>query len=106
MLRSAVALGVCLIVVVMTAAAFARDEHDAAHAPAAPSAWTLHADGVVFATLDRQTGPRGATQFVSQNWAMVMGMRPLGRGMLTLTAMSTAEPASIGQPGYPELFQE
>src|SRR5712692_2642173 len=86
--------------------------------PEPPSGWTIGADGVVFATVDRQTGPRGNTsdcrnapscqegRFVSQNWMMVMGMRPLGRGMLTLTGMLTAEPVTVGLAGYPELFQE
>lgn len=48
--------------------------------PASTSAWTFHGDGAICATYDRQTGPRGETKFVSQNWAMAMGMRPLGPG--------------------------
>jgi hypothetical protein len=71
-----------------------------------PSPWNVSADGVVFATVDRQTGPRGATQVVSQNWAMLMGMRPLGGGMLTLAGMLSAEPLTVGLAGYPEIFQE
>jgi len=68
--------------------------------------WTLAADGVLFATYDRQGGLRGETTFPSQNWVMAMGIRTLGGGMLTLSGMLSAEPLTVGLSGYPELFQE
>src|SRR2546423_1585837 len=37
---------------------------------------------------------------------MTMGMRPLGRGLLTLIGMLSAEPATVGAAGYPETLQE
>jgi len=80
----------------------AQDQPDAAPAPT----WTVAFDGVLFATFDRQTGLRGDTAFVSQNWAMAMAAGPLGSGALTVTGMASAEPLTVGRSGYPEVFQE
>ena|SRR5712692_3188969 len=68
--------------------------------------WTLGLDGVAFGTFDRQGGLRGATQFISQNWFMVMASRDLSRGTLTLTGMASAEPVSVGRAGYSQILQE
>jgi len=68
--------------------------------------WSLGFDGVVFATFNRQGGPRGETDFRSQNWFMAMGMRPLWRGTLTLSGGLSAEPTTVGKRGYSEIFQE
>ena len=70
------------------------------------SSWHLGLDGVIFATVDVQGGRRGETQFVSQNWVMVMAHRKVGSTALTLTGMFSAEPLTVGQPGYSEVFQE
>jgi hypothetical protein len=70
------------------------------------SSWRLHVDGTVFGTFNMQGGRRGETDFRSQNWLMVMGTRSLGPGRVTLTGMFSAEPFTVGQPGYSEIFQE
>jgi hypothetical protein len=74
--------------------------------PATPRGWSFSADGVLFGTYDRQGGRRGDTEFRSQNWLMVMGSHPLGRGTFTSTGMLTAEPLTVGPAGYSEIFQE
>jgi hypothetical protein len=71
-----------------------------------PSTWRLHLDGTLFGTFNVQGGRRGETDFRSQNWLMVMGARSLGAGDLSLTGMFSAEPLTVGQPGYSEIFQE
>ena len=62
-------------------------------------------DGVVFGTYNKQGGPRGRTEFGSQNWWMGMAARPIGRSLLTLTAMASLEPATLRPQGYAEIFQ-
>jgi hypothetical protein len=70
-----------------------------------PAEWTVHADGVLFGTFNRQGGPRGDTEFVSQNWVMAMGTRRLGPGALTVSTMLSAEPLTTGRAGYSHIFQ-
>ena len=70
------------------------------------SAWRLHVDGTLFGTLNVQGGRRGETDVRSQNWLMVMGTHALGPGTVTLTGMFSAEPLTVGQPGYSAIFQE
>ena len=83
---------------------------DEAPQPSAPAAamptWTTAFDGQLFATLNRQGGPRGDTELRSQNWLMGMASRPIATGRLTLSGMVTAEPLTIGAAGYSEIFQE
>ncbi len=67
--------------------------------------WRLMLDGVLFATFNRQGGPRGATEFRSQNWFMAMADRRVGPGTLTLSGMLSLEPLTVGEGGYAELFQ-
>ena len=67
--------------------------------------WRFMQDGVVFLTFNRQARPRGDTEFVSQNWWMGMGRRPVGPGTLTLIGMLSLEPATVGSDGYSEIFQ-
>src|SRR5262249_26257260 len=55
---------------------------------------------------DRQGGPRGDTAVTSQNRLMATAARPVRRGTLTLTAMLSAEPLTIGAGGYPQILQE
>jgi hypothetical protein len=71
-----------------------------------PPSWKVTFDGALFAMFDRQGGLRGETAFTSQNWLMTMAARPVRRGTLTLTAMLSAEPLTIGAAGYPQVFQE
>ena len=67
--------------------------------------WQLMQDGVAFLTFNRQGGPRGGSEFKSQNWWMGMAGRQLGRGMLNLSTMLSLDPATVGKRGYRELFQ-
>jgi hypothetical protein len=69
------------------------------------SGWRFGFDGVAFGTFNRQGGRRGEKEFRSQNWIMAMAMRPLQRGMLTLTGGLSAEPLTVGKAGYSEIFQ-
>jgi hypothetical protein len=67
--------------------------------------WMLMVHGDVFLQYDHQGGPRGADQFGSINWGMLMAMRQIGRGTLHLHGMMSAEPLTIGGGGYPLLLQ-
>jgi len=68
-------------------------------------AWSFMQDGIVFAELNHQGGPRGGDEFVAPNWWMGMASRALPRGRLTLTAMFSLDRATVGAEGYGEIFQ-
>src|SRR5687768_14113101 len=57
--------------------------------------WNGMLHGFVFVQYDRQDGPRGADQFGSLNWAMLMGSRKLGSGWLQLRTMLSLDPATV-----------
>jgi hypothetical protein len=67
--------------------------------------WTLMVHGDADLYYDHQGTPRGDDQVGSTNWAMLMAMHPLGRGMLHLHGMMSAEPLTVGGRGYPLLLQ-
>jgi len=67
--------------------------------------WMLMVHGDAFLQYDNQGGPRGADQFGSINWGMLMAMREIGGGTLHLHGMMSAEPLTIGAGGYPLLLQ-
>jgi hypothetical protein len=67
--------------------------------------WRFMTTGVVRLVYNRQAGPSGATALESSNWAMGMAQRRLGRGLLSLMAMLSLEPATIRGRGSPQLFQ-
>ena len=67
--------------------------------------WNGMLHGFVFAQYDRQDGPRGADQFGSLNWGMVMGTRKLGGGWLQLRTMLSLDPWTVTGRGYPLLLQ-
>jgi hypothetical protein len=67
--------------------------------------WMLMTHGDVDLYYDHQGTGRGDDQVGSTNWAMLMAMRPLGRGMLHLHGMLSAEPFTVGARGYPLLLQ-
>jgi len=67
--------------------------------------WSLMQDAIVFAEFNHQGGPRGGDEFVAPNWWMGMASRTLPRGRLTLTAMFSLDPATVGADGYREIFQ-
>lgn len=69
------------------------------------SEWHVMQDGVVFAELNRQSGPRGGSEMVAPNWWMGMASRKTSRGQLTFTGMLSLDPATVGKDGYRELFQ-
>jgi hypothetical protein len=75
------------------------------HAAADGSSWMLMYDGVVFATVNHQGGPRGGDDLLATNWVMGMAARRLGPGQLTLSGMVSADAATAGARGYRELFQ-
>jgi hypothetical protein len=67
--------------------------------------WHVMQDGMVFLTFNHQGGPRGDTEFKSQNWWMGMFSRPAGAGQLTLSGMLSLDPLTVGNEGYAQLFQ-
>lgn len=67
--------------------------------------WSLMLHALAFLTDQQQSGARGTDKFFSTNWAMGMAQRRWGPGQLTLTAMLSAEPATITGRRYPELLQ-
>jgi hypothetical protein len=71
----------------------------------APAAWQFMQDGIVFANVNHQGGPRGGNELVVPNWWMGMASRETSRGHLTLTGMLSLDPATVGTDGYREIFQ-
>jgi hypothetical protein len=71
----------------------------------APQTWQFMQDGILFAEINRQGGPRGGRELVAPNWWMGMANRDTARGRLTLTAMLSLDPATVGKAGYREIFQ-
>jgi len=74
--------------------------------------WRLMLHGNAFAadTQQQANSERGRDAFFSTNWIMPMAQRQLGNngrgGQLTLRAMFSLEPATVGSRNYPELFQQ
>lgn len=92
-----------LLVSAVQAAAQTDHQHDMTHENSTP--WMVMQDGVVFGLFNHQSGSRGGDQFVAPNWWMGMATRPFGGSSLTLTAMLSLDPATVGRRGYRELFQ-
>ena len=67
--------------------------------------WHVMAHTAIFAGYDFQTGDRGEDAFFSTNWIMVSGRRPLGGGEISLRGMASIEAFTVGDRGYPLLFQ-
>jgi hypothetical protein len=67
--------------------------------------WHLMAHGFVNLVYDDQGGPRGGEKTFSESMFMGMASRDLGPGHLGLRTMLSAEPWTIGDEGYPLLFQ-
>jgi hypothetical protein len=67
--------------------------------------WELMVHGVGFAQYDKQGGDRGAEQFGSLNWAMLMASRKTGAGLFQARTMLSVEPATVTSNGYPLLLQ-
>ena len=97
-------LGTALLLVATALPAQAQHEHHAPPAAGQPS-WTLMQDGVVYGLFNHQGGPRGGDEFKVPNWWMGMASRKAGKGDLTMTAMLSLDPATVGKSGYREIFQ-
>jgi hypothetical protein len=67
--------------------------------------WMLMAHGLAFGEFVRVTGARGDDHGGSINWLMGMARRPAGGGAVTLRAMLSLEPFTVGKCGYPDLLQ-
>ena len=53
-----------------------------------------------------RSGKRGGDKIDAPNWMMGMASRPVGgKGLLSLTAMISLDPLTVGGYGYPLLFQ-
>lgn len=68
-------------------------------------AWSAMFHGFATIVADHQGGRRGDDGVLSTNMFMAMGSRALGAGRLGLRAMLSLEPATVGDEGYPLLFQ-
>jgi hypothetical protein len=74
----------------------------ALHAAAGSWLFMLHGNG--FLQYLAEGGDRGNDQVGIINWVMGMARRPLAGGSLTLHAMMSAEPSTVGRCGYPDLL--
>jgi hypothetical protein len=68
----------------------------------------LHSNAFAANTQQQADKPRNRDAFFSTNWIMPMAQRKLGphNGQLTVRAMFSFEPGTIGGRNYPELFQQ
>lgn len=74
----------------------------AMHRLAGPLLLMLH--GNVFMQYLIEGGDRGDDQFGSVNWVMGMARRQAAGGTLMLRMMMSAEAATVGECGYPDLL--
>ena len=103
----------CLVAVLLTFAAagvaLAQDPSMPAQmhmTEGAAPAWTWTTDGSVFFGYNYQQ--REFTDFSaweSQNWFMLAGRRPFGRGIFSFDAMLSLEPFTLDKVGSPQVFQ-
>ncbi|HEX6940767.1 MAG TPA: hypothetical protein VF158_15230, partial [Longimicrobiales bacterium] len=66
--------------------------------------WELMLHGNIFLQYIDEGSDRGDENFGSVNWIMGMARRPLGGGVVSLRAMLSAEPLTVGECGYPDLL--
>lgn len=66
--------------------------------------WGLMLHGNVFLQFIHEGSDRGDEQLGSVNWFMGMARRPLAGGDLSLRAMLSLEPITVGECGYPDLL--
>ncbi len=67
--------------------------------------WDMMVQGIAFAQFDDQGGPRGATQFGSLNWGMLMATHSVAGGALQLRGMFSLDALGVTGAGYPLLLQ-
>lgn len=76
-----------------------------------PGKWSLMLHYGIFLDYTRQNANNadrrgGSDMLMSQNWAMAMAQRPLGKkGQIMFRLMTSLDPLTIGGQGYPLLFQ-
>ena len=71
----------------------------------AAGSWSIMLHGFVFGDYDTQSGPRGATQFGSTNWVMLMAAHELAGGRFQLRSELSIDAATMTPRGYPQLLQ-
>ncbi len=67
--------------------------------------WEIMAHGFAFVQEDVQGGKRGASQFGSLNWTMLMASREIGGGRFQARTMLSLDPLTVTARGYPLLLQ-
>jgi hypothetical protein len=67
--------------------------------------WHFMQDGLLVGMFNHQGGPRGGNEFKAPNWWMGMFSRKLSSSQLTFNTMLSLDPATIGEGGYREIFQ-
>lgn len=68
--------------------------------------WTTMLHWNAFLDYTNQGGPRGDAGLYSQNWVMASAARPIGdKGVFQTRAMFSLDPLTVGEKGYPSLFQ-
>ena len=99
------AVGTTMALTCLSASAAAQAEHQHEHMNPPAREWQFMQDGVVFGLFNHQGGPSGGDEFVVPNWWMGMASLPIGTSSLTLSAMFSVDPATVGIRGYREIFQ-
>jgi hypothetical protein len=72
---------------------------------AAPGGWDVTSHGFAFLQYDTQSGDRGASQFGSLNWMMLMASHALAGGRVQARTMLSLDAATVTPRGYPLLLQ-
>ena len=67
--------------------------------------WMVMAHGFAFGQYDKQSGERGADQFGSLNWAMLMATHDLAGGRFQARTMLSLDALTVTSRGYPLLLQ-
>jgi hypothetical protein len=98
-------LAAIIVILCGSAAGHAQTPDHQHHMSDAPPAWTFMQDGVLFGMYNHQGGPRGGDELRVPNWWMGMLSRTAGRSTVTINAMLSADPATVGKRGYGEIFQ-
>ena len=97
------------VVVLLSADAVAQGQPAADTTPApssgSASTWQVMQDAVVFGLYNHQGGPRGGDELRVPNWWMGMFTRKVKSANLTIQAMFSLDPLTVGKRGYRELFQ-
>jgi hypothetical protein len=71
----------------------------------APWSWDVTGHGFAFLQYDQQSGDRGAHQFGSLNWLMLMASHSLVGGRIQARTMLSLDAVTVSPRGYPLLLQ-